>query len=204
MKIFFLLLCLLSTSVFAAQPVSLYDASGVAINTTAGALPVSGSVTATNASIAPTASPVPTSATYVGVNSGGNLVGLQAGQQTMANSLSVAISSNQSNLSVTQVGRSTANASVRNVYSGNNVTTSAWVQLVASTANAVSMICVFDSSGQTLQLGTGAVGFETALVNIFPGGNGCEPVKISASTRVAIESLSATANTGELDINFYQ
>lgn len=89
----------------------------------------------------------------------------------------------------------------RNVYSSTNVTSGAWVQLIASTASITNAIDVFDSSGQTLELGTGAAASETRLILIYPGGNGPQPVKIPASTRISIRAVSGTANTGELDIN---
>lgn len=95
--------------------------------------------------------------------------------------------------------------SVRNVYSSTNVTTGAWVQLIASTAAAINCITVFDSSGQTLKLGTGAAGFETIALIVPPGGlGGCIPLHIDAGTRISIEAISATASTGELDLTGIQ
>ena len=91
---------------------------------------------------------------------------------------------------------------VRNVYSSTNVTSGAWVQLIASTGSATNAIDIFDSSGQTLELGTGAASSETRLILIYPGGNGPQPVVIPSSTRVSIRAVSGTASVGELDINF--
>ena len=101
-------------------------------------------------------------------------------------------------------GRAQGNASVRNIYSSTNVTTSAWVQLVAASSNKINTVCIFDSSGQTLKLGTGSAGNEVMQIEIFPGGNGCENVSIASGTRISVEAISGTANVGELDINFYQ
>lgn len=56
------------------------------------------SITASPASNGATGSAVPAQADYIGVNSGGNLVGLAFGQNTMANSLPVTIASNQGNV----------------------------------------------------------------------------------------------------------
>jgi len=99
-------------------------------------------------------------------------------------------------------GRSVV-TTVRNDYSSTNVTTGAWVQLIASTASEINELSIFDSSGETLELGTGAAAAETRLMLIFPGGNGREPVQIPSGTRVSIRAVSATASVGELDINFY-
>lgn len=105
---------------------------------------------------------------------------------------------------VTQAGRATANAPVRNDYTSVNVTTAAYVQLVASTTSATSEIEIFDSSGQTLKLAVGAAASEVDQIIIFPGGNGRIPLKIPASSRVSVKALSATASLGEIDVNFYQ
>lgn len=92
-------------------------------------------------------------------------------------------------------------ATARNVYSSTNVTTGAWVQLVASTASITNAIDLFDSSGQTLELGTGPAASETRLILIYPGGNGPQPIKIPASTRISIRAVSGTSSTGEIDLN---
>lgn len=104
---------------------------------------------------------------------------------------------------ITQAGRSTANTSAYNDYSSANVTTSAYVQLVASTSNAVSEVEIFDSSGQGMILATGAAGAEVDQIYIFPGGNGRVPLKIAASTRVSIKAKTASATSGYIMINFY-
>ncbi len=92
--------------------------------------------------------------------------------------------------------------SVRYAYSSGAVSTVTWVQLIASTAALINCIQLFDSSGQTLELGTGGAGAETRVLIIPPGGlDACVPLKIAASTRIAIRALSATTGTvGEIDI----
>jgi hypothetical protein len=156
------------------------------------------------------------------------------GQHAMAASLSVALSSDQSAIPVTQSGTwstrsqdgsgnaltsflqgsnrglnvsplgKTAVAKARNDYSGTNVTTSAYVQLIATVgATDVQEVEIFDSSGQTLLLATGGAGSEVDQVYILPGGNGRIPLRIASGTRVAVKAVSATANVGELTVNFY-
>ena len=106
-------------------------------------------------------------------------------------------------LNVTQGGRSKSNAPVYNVYSSTNVTTSAYVQLVASTTSVTNMIEIFDSSGQSMIIGVGASGSEVVQLYTLPGGNGQVPLAIPAGSRVAIKALTASATSGYLTINFY-
>lgn len=89
---------------------------------------------------------------------------------------------------------------VRNVYTVTPVTTAAWTELVASTANATSAIWIFDSSGQTLELGVGTPGNEQRLMLSSPGGLGLVKYNMSAGTRVSIKAVSANATTGELNL----
>lgn len=124
------------------------------------------------------------------------------GQATMANSTPVAIAINQSNIPVVQAGKTAVNLA-RIDYSSTNVTTAAYTQLLASTSAVVSEVEIFDSSGQTLFFSTGSAGSESDKIYIIPGGNGRIPLSIAAGTRVAIKAVSATANAGEISVNFY-
>lgn len=92
--------------------------------------------------------------------------------------------------------------SVRYAYTSGAVGVSTWVQMIASTAAAFNCIQIFDSSGQTLELGTGAAASETRKLIIPPGGlDGCVPLAIPASTRISLRALSATTGTvGEFDL----
>jgi hypothetical protein len=91
--------------------------------------------------------------------------------------------------------------SARNVYSVTPVTTGAWVQLIASTADTINSLAVFDSSGQTLELGVGAAASETRILLIPPGGiDGQTPIGIPAGTRLSVRAVSATASVGELTL----
>ena len=102
-----------------------------------------------------------------------------------------------------QSGRLTANTSSYNDYTSVNVTTAAYVQLVASTTSATGEIEIFDSSGQGMILATGAAAAEVDQINIFPGGNGRVQLKIAAGTRVSIKAKTATASVGYIMINYY-
>lgn len=86
-------------------------------------------------------------------------------------------------------------------YSGGSVTTAAWVQLISSTAAAINLLCITDTSGQVMELGTGTAASETRVFLIAQGFSGCIPLRIAASTRVAIRAVTATASTGYLTIS---
>jgi len=90
----------------------------------------------------------------------------------------------------------------RHSYSGVNVTTAAYTQLIASTSSAIKKLQIFDSSGQTLVIALGGAGAEVDKVYIIPGGNGEVECLISAATRVSVKAVSANATLGELVINF--
>ena len=215
-------------------------------------VPVSGTITSSNASIGSNGAAIPTSSTLVGGSDGTNLQPLSTTAAGILNVISANIQTNSAALPsktalvggtdgtlikpikvdtagvvatsatqsgswtvlpgntanttawlVTQNGRSQANAPVRNDYSSVNVTTGAYVQLVASTTSITNVLEIFDSSGQTLYLATGAAASEVNQLIIYPGGNGRVEFKIAAGTRVSIKAISATANTGEIDVNFY-
>jgi hypothetical protein len=103
----------------------------------------------------------------------------------------------------TKVAGKTPQNLARIDYTGTPVTTGAYVQLLAATSAAISEVEIFDSSGQTLVLATGAVASEVDQVYILPGGNGRIPLTLAAGTRVSIKAVSATANAGEISVNFY-
>jgi hypothetical protein len=109
------------------------------------------------------------------------------------------VSANESN---PKAGRSYV-TSVRKDYTAGSVTTGAWVELIASTSAIANLIEIFDSSGQTLELGVGAAAAEARVCLIFPGGNGQIPLQIASGSRVSVRAVSATASVGELDINLY-
>lgn len=117
---------------------------------------------------------------------------------------SVSVSNFPTTQAVTSSGTAFANAPVVNNYSTTNVTTSAYVQLVASTSNATNTLEVFDSSGQALYLAVGASGSEVNQFIIFPGGNGKVGLAIPSGSRVSVKAISATASAGSLYLNFYK
>jgi hypothetical protein len=90
-----------------------------------------------------------------------------------------------------------------NDYTSTSVTTSVYVELIASTSAAVTKLEIFDSSGEAMILAVGAAASEVDQLYVFPGGNGPVELNIPASSRISIKAKTATASTGFLAINLY-
>jgi hypothetical protein len=99
------------------------------------------------------------------------------------------------------VGKAVTQLPTYTVYSSTPVTTSAYVQVVASTSAAVTRVSIFDSSGETLILATGAAASEVIKLYVPPGG-GEYDLAIPSGTRVSIKALTASATSGYQLINF--
>lgn len=96
-------------------------------------------------------------------------------------------------------------AQVRTLYTGSNVTTGGWTEVVASTSAQVSSIEIFDSSGSVLALGVGSAGNEVTQLYILPGGNGLLNLLVPSGSRISLKAISANpANGTENDINLYR
>lgn len=95
-------------------------------------------------------------------------------------------------------GRSYAD-SVRLAYSSTNVTSGAWVQLIASTAATINQLKIFHSCGYGVELGTGAAAAESRKLLIPPGGFDSDVnLAIASGTRISLRALSTTCDTGEI------
>ncbi len=77
-----------------------------------------------------------------------------------------------------------------------SVTTSAYTEIIASTAAEVTSLYVADTSGSFLILATGAAASEVAQVYLAPGFAGWIPLRIAASTRVSIKALDTATASG--------
>lgn len=91
--------------------------------------------------------------------------------------------------------------SARLDYGNTNVTSSAWVQLIAAANKPVYSASVFDSSGRTMILGIGPSGSITQII-IPPGGGGF-PLNLSQGQSVSIKAYNSTASSGEIDVNLF-
>lgn len=87
-------------------------------------------------------------------------------------------------------------------YTVTPVTTLAWTTLVAATAAQIEWMDMFDSSGETMEIGIGAAGLEVQVGYVIPGGNRINQV-IPAGTRIAIRAVSADATVGEHTTNMF-
>ena len=92
-------------------------------------------------------------------------------------------------------GRSTVSL-VRNIYSGTNVTTAAYVQIIASTPADMGKQYIFDSSGSAMILAVGAMGSEVDKLYIGPGGNTFD-LSIPSGSRVSLKALDNNATNGQ-------
>lgn len=94
---------------------------------------------------------------------------------------------------------------IQTLYAGTPVTTGAWVTISASLPNGASSVNIFDSSGQTMLLGRFLTGCVTLISSIIipPGGQGQAPYPLVAGDCIRLRALSALANAGENDINFF-
>ena len=106
-------------------------------------------------------------------------------------------------LSLFLASESFAQYSTRHVYSDTAVSTGTWQVLSTSTPYGTANIQIFDSSGQTMSLGIGAIGAEQQVAIIPPGGDFMQ-VTIPRASRVSIKAISSTASAGENIINFFK
>jgi hypothetical protein len=89
----------------------------------------------------------------------------------------------------------------RQAYSVTPVTTAAYVQIAASTADEIYRFYIFDSSGSAMILATGGAGSEVDKLYIAPGGNtnGYE-LYVPAGTRLSLKALDTSATVGQVII----
>lgn len=125
------------------------------------------------------------------------------GQKASAASLAVVLASDQSSIPVTQGSRSHVGTPVLTNYASTPVTSSTYVQIVASTAAQINLIELFDSSGQTLYLAVGAAASEVNQLIIIPGGNGQVSLSIPSGSRISLKATSTSATAGINVLNMY-
>lgn len=97
-----------------------------------------------------------------------------------------------------------ASGIARHDYLATPVTTSAYQTIVGATADEITSISIFDSSGQTLVLAFGAIGSELDKIFIPPGGTGLVDLRIPVGTRLSVKAVSATANSGEINLSLFK
>lgn len=86
-------------------------------------------------------------------------------------------------------------------FSSTNVTSAAYVQLLASSP-ATQKVQIFMSSGEPLYLAFGAAASEANKAFIIPGGNGLIDFTIPAGTRLSLKAVNVvTVNSGVILVN---
>ncbi len=85
-----------------------------------------------------------------------------------------------------------------NSYAVNSGSTTAYLQVIASTPITVSQMYVCDTSGQIIKIASGASGSEVDLFTAPVSGCAVFPVNpyLVAGSRLSIKSGSSTASTG--------
>lgn len=81
------------------------------------------------------------------------------------------------------------------------ISTAAYTELDASLNQNIRAIQVFNSTGETLVLATGAAASEVDKAYIFPGGQAEIPFIAASTTRLSVKAISATTSSGELTLN---
>lgn len=87
-------------------------------------------------------------------------------------------------------------------YASTNVTTSAYVELVASSPISVSKLQICDTSTKLLKIASGAAGSETDRFTVQVSGCVVVPYFFVAGTRFSIKAVDASATTGYDALSF--
>lgn len=203
---------------------TMVNSTGVVIASDQSSIPVTGTFWQATQPVSAASLPLPTGAATSALQTTGNtsLGSIDTktpslGQAAMASSVPVTIASNQGAIGsvtqtgidyntglagattqrVTEAGRAKAWLA-RNDYTSTNVTTGAYVQLVASTGAATTRLRIFDSSGSAMILATGAALSEVDQLYIPPGGfDSPVELNIAAGVRVSLKALDTAASVGQ-------
>lgn len=81
-------------------------------------------------------------------------------------------------------------------YATTNVTTGAYVQLVAAAPISCAKLEICDTSGKLLKLATGAAGSERDIATVAANACIVVPYFVPVGTRISIEAIDASATTG--------
>lgn len=81
-------------------------------------------------------------------------------------------------------------------YASTNVTTGAYVQLIASTPIPTARIEILDTSGKILKLAVGAAGSEVDICSVPVSGSIVLPYYIPAGSAISIKAIDASATSG--------
>jgi hypothetical protein len=81
------------------------------------------------------------------------------------------------------------------------ITTADWTEIIVATSDLIKDWSVFDSSGEVMELGVGALGAEARFALVQPGGGDPFKHQLPAGSRISIRAVTANVNDGLLVIN---
>ena len=86
-----------------------------------------------------------------------------------------------------------------------NVTTSGWVQLIASLPKACNAIEINNPTTSTFQISTGASTKESGSIIPYTMAPGASTIvaEIPKGTRISVQAVDATMNSGQLTLNYF-
>ncbi len=87
-----------------------------------------------------------------------------------------------------------------------NVTTGAWVEIIASTSEPASGVEIFNGTGRLLEIALGAVASEVAIPYYIPPGGSADNLPLfdfPKSVRVSVKAVDVNATTGLIILNFF-
>ncbi len=88
--------------------------------------------------------------------------------------------------------------------SGTNVTSSAYVQLLATTTSAASAMMLHNSGAQPLKLAIGGAGSEVDTGIVIPiAVTILVPCAVGNAKRLAVKSIGGTQSSGIVTVSFY-
>lgn len=97
-------------------------------------------------------------------------------------------------------------ASIQNDLVANPITTAAWAELSASLEQGACAVEIYNPSGSTIELSTGAVGEEDDHImpyTVLPGGSSILlPYEFARGARLSAKAVDQNANTNIFIMNF--
>lgn len=98
----------------------------------------------------------------------------------------------------------TAITKAKNDCSSTNITTSAYVQLIAAVGTGINQIEVYNPTTKVLILAVGAAGSEVDLCYLFPTAvKETHRVWIEGGKRISVKADASNATTGILYVNLF-
>jgi len=144
----------------------------------------------------------------VSINAGTNNIGdvdiasaIPAGTNNIGDVDVATIAAGTNNIGIVEAAGKSSVELIHNDHSSTAITTSAYVQLVASTSGDVNRWHIFDGSGEGLILATGSAASEVDIAYIPPGGlDSPLDLYVASGTRISVKALTGNTSSGDLII----